>query len=123
MSDRQTIETSSEKILAALANTIEARKGADPKSSYVASLFARGTDQVLKKIGEEATETVMAAKDLDNASGASAQRTDLIKETADLWFHTMVMLAHLDISHEEVLAELAGRFGTSGHVEKAARPS
>ena len=123
VSNRPTKQPSTEDILNILAQAIAQRKEADPESSYVASLFARGTDQMLKKIGEEATETVMAAKDLDNAAGATAQRADLVKETADLWFHTMVMLAHLGISHEEVLAELARRFGTSGHAEKAARTS
>ena len=100
-------------ILARLAATIAARKGADPVSSYVASLFAKGDDAILKKIGEEATETVMAAKDGDPAR--------ITLEVADLWFHCLVLLAHHGLSPEDVLAELARREGTSGHVEKASR--
>jgi phosphoribosyl-ATP pyrophosphohydrolase len=100
-------------ILSQLADVIDARKGGDVETSYVARLFARGTDTILKKIGEEATETVMAAKD-----GA---RTRIVGETADLWFHCMVMLAHYDLRPEDVLAELARRAGTSGIDEKALR--
>ena len=100
-------------VLARIAATIEARKGADPQSSYVASLFARGDDAVLKKIGEEATETVMAAKDGD--------KIRLAAEVADLWFHCLVLLARHGLGPADVLAELARREGTSGHAEKAAR--
>jgi phosphoribosyl-ATP pyrophosphohydrolase len=100
-------------ILAELAKVLEQRKSADKDSSYVARLYAKGLDAILKKIGEEATETVIAAK-----SGDSAQ---VIYETADLWFHCMVMLAHLDLDPQQVLQELERRFGLSGLDEKAAR--
>jgi phosphoribosyl-ATP pyrophosphohydrolase len=100
-------------VLNKLAATLEARKSANPDSSYVASLYARGLDAILKKVGEEATETVLAAK--------SGKAERVVRETADLWFHTLVMLAALDLKPEQVLAELERRFGTSGHAEKAAR--
>jgi len=100
-------------ILKQLAAVLEERKNADPESSYVAKLHSKGLDAILKKVGEEATETVMAAKDAD------AEK--IIYETADLWFHTMVMLSNQGISHEEVLNELARRFGMSGLEEKANR--
>ena len=100
--------------LARLAATIEARKGADAATSYVASLLARGDDAILKKIGEEATETVLAAKGGDPAR--------ITAEVADLWFHCLVLLAHHGLGPADVLAELARREGTSGHAEKAARP-
>ena len=99
--------------LAAIAATIETRKGADPATSYVASLFAKGDDAMLKKIGEEATETVMAAKDGD--------RDHLVREVADLWFHCLVLLARHALGPADVLAELARRQGTSGIAEKASR--
>lgn len=102
-------------ILERLADTIERRKGADPQSSYVARLLARGPDAVLKKIGEEATEVVMAAKDGD--------RLHIVTETADLWFHCMVMLAHFGLRPADVLAELERREGLSGLDEKTARKS
>lgn len=101
--------------LKALAETIEQRKSADPDSSYVASLLHKGLDKILKKVGEEATETVIAAKDGD--------RAQIVYETADLWFHTLVMLAACDLGPEDVLAELERRFGRSGIEEKASRPS
>jgi len=100
-------------ILLQLAEVLEARKNADPDNSYVAKLYDKGLDSILKKIGEEATETVMAAKDGD------AQH--LVYEVADLWFHCMVLLAQQGLSVDEVLAELARRFGLSGLDEKAAR--
>jgi phosphoribosyl-ATP pyrophosphohydrolase len=100
-------------ILAELAAVIESRRGGDPAASYVARLLARGEDAILKKVGEEATETVMAAKD------GSPER--IIAETADLWFHCLVMLAHYQLTPQQVLAELARRAGTSGLEEKAAR--
>ncbi len=100
-------------ILAQLTGILEQRKGAAPDSSYVASLYDKGLDAILKKVGEEATETVMAAKDGD------AEK--LVYEVADLWFHTMVLLADQNLSADDVLAELARRFGVSGHDEKAAR--
>ena len=100
-------------VLARVAAAIEARKGADPAASYVAALFARGEDAVLKKIGEEATETVMAAKDGDKLRIAA--------EVADLWFHCLVLLARHGLGPGDVLAELARREGVSGIAEKAAR--
>ena len=96
-----------------LAAVLEARKTADPDASYVARLYATGLDAILKKVGEEATETVIAAKDGDPAK--------IVHETADLWFHTLVMLAHQGLGPAAVLAELERRFGLSGIEEKAAR--
>ena len=101
-------------ILERLEAAIAARRGADPKSSYVAALEAKGLDAILKKVGEEATEAVIAAK-----GGA---REALVHETADLWFHCLVMLAWHDVKVAEVLAELERREGRSGHDEKASRP-
>ena len=100
-------------ILNSLAAVLESRKGAAPESSYVAGLYARGLDAILKKIGEEATETVIAAK------GGDA--TQVVHELADLWFHTLVLLAHQGLSPDDVLAELEKRFGLSGLDEKALR--
>jgi phosphoribosyl-ATP pyrophosphohydrolase len=100
-------------ILTKLAAVLEARKSADPTSSYVAGLYAKGLDAILKKIGEEATETVIAAKGGD--------RTQIVYETADLWFHTLVLLAQQGLRPEDVLKELDRRFGLSGLEEKAAR--
>lgn len=100
-------------ILARLADTLEARKQADPQSSYVAKLYAKGLDAILKKVAEEAAETIMAAKD--------GERDKIIYETADLWFHSMVLLAQQGIRPEDVLNELARREGLSGLVEKANR--
>ncbi len=100
-------------ILDRLADTLEARKLASPDSSYVAKLYSKGTDAILKKIGEEATETVMAAKD--------NQAEKIIYEVADLWFHTLVLLAHKGLKPADVLNELARREGLSGLVEKANR--
>ncbi len=100
-------------ILDRLAETLEARKLAAPDSSYVARLYAKGTDAILKKIGEEATETVMAAKD--------DQPEKIIYEVADLWFHTLVLLAHKGLKPADVLNELARREGLSGLTEKANR--
>ncbi len=106
-----------QEILTALTEILEQRKGAEPDSSYVASLYAKGLDAILKKVGEEATETVMAAKDV--AYGGNSEK--LVYEVADLWFHTMILLADQDLSADDVLEELARRFGVSGHDEKAAR--
>ena len=106
-------KTEADTVLARLAATIESRKGADPATSYVASLFAKGDDAILKKIGEEATETVMAAKDGD--------KMRLKAEVADLWFHSLVLLVQHGLSPADVLEELARREGTSGHAEKASR--
>jgi phosphoribosyl-ATP pyrophosphohydrolase len=100
-------------ILEQLAKVLEDRKKADPDSSYVAKLYAKGLDGILKKIGEEATETVMAAKD--------GEADKIVYETADLWFHTLVLLAHQGLGPQDVLAELARRFGLSGLQEKAQR--
>ena len=100
-------------VLKKIAEVLESRKQATADSSYVASLYAKGRDAILKKIGEEATETVMAAKDGD--------REQIVYETADLWFHTLVLLANEGLGPEDVLAELDRRFGISGHEEKASR--
>lgn len=100
-------------VLARLAETIEARKRADPQESYVATLFAKGDNTILKKIGEEATETVLAGKDGD------ASR--IVSEMADLWFHCLVLLARHGLEPQAVLDELARREGISGHAEKASR--
>jgi phosphoribosyl-ATP pyrophosphohydrolase len=104
---------SSDDSLARLHGVIMERSKGDPEKSYVARLFSKSVDSVLKKIGEEATETVMAAKDGDKAK--------IVAETADLWFHCMVMLARFDLSPADVLAELVRREGLSGLEEKAAR--
>ena len=100
-------------MLTELAQTLENRKNAEPGSSYVASLYDKGLDEILKKIGEEATEVVIAAK--------SGEKTAIIHETADLWFHTLVMLAQQDLSPDDILSELDRRFGLSGLEEKANR--
>ena len=100
-------------ILTKLAAVLEARKSAAPDSSYVAGLYAKGLDAILKKIGEEATETVIAAK--NGEAGA------MLHEMADLWFHTLVLLAHQGLKPDDVLAELERRFGLSGLDEKAGR--
>ena len=96
-----------------LAELLEERKSADPQTSYVAKLYAKGMDSILKKVGEEAAETIIAAKNGDNEH--------LIYETADLWFHTLVMLAQAGLKPQDILDELARREGLSGLVEKAAR--
>jgi phosphoribosyl-ATP pyrophosphohydrolase len=104
-----------EEILERLAATIQRNRTADPVTSYVAMLFAKGDDAIIKKVGEEATEAVMAAKDGD--------KIRLTAEIADLWFHCMVLLARHDLGPGEVLAELERREGVSGHTEKASRRS
>jgi phosphoribosyl-ATP pyrophosphohydrolase len=105
-------------VLEQLTTVLEARKrDADTEHSYVASLHAKGLDKILKKVGEECTETVMAAKDVPHTGNKQA----LVYETADLWFHTLVMLSHLDLSAQDVLDELARRFDLSGLTEKASR--
>lgn len=101
-------------ILARLEAAIAARRGADPSSSYVAALGAKGLDAILKKVGEEATETVLASK--------GGERAAIVHETADLWFHCLVMLSWHGIGVDEVLAELERREGRSGLDEKASRP-
>ena len=110
----------SQDALAQLAAVIESRKpgrGGDPNSSYVARLLHQGPDAFLKKIGEEATEVVMAAKDVAHGAAPAA----LVYEMADLWFHCLVALAHFDLSPADVIAELQRREGTSGIEEKALR--
>jgi phosphoribosyl-ATP pyrophosphohydrolase len=106
-------------VLQQLSQLLEARKQADADSSYVASLHKKGLNKILEKVGEEAVETILAARDVQ--AGADAQA--VISETADLWFHSMVMLSHLGLSHEQVLEELGKRFNTSGLAEKASRPA
>jgi len=101
-----------------LAAVLESRKGGDPDTSYVARLFHKGDDAILKKIGEEATETVMAAKDARHGGEPSK----LVGEVADLWFHSMVLLAHFGLGPDDVIAELERREGLSGLEEKARRP-
>lgn len=103
----------SEDILNRLADLLEQRKTADPASSYVAKLYANGMDSILKKVGEEATETVIAAK--------GGNREEIVYETADLWFHTLVMLAQAGLKPQDVLDELARREGLSGIAEKESR--
>lgn len=100
-------------ILSELYDTLQERKRADAKDSYVASLYRDGLDKILKKVGEEATETVIAAK--------SGDRDALVHELADLWFHSLVLMAHKDVPLADLTAELARRRGTSGHDEKASR--
>jgi phosphoribosyl-ATP pyrophosphohydrolase len=102
-------------VLERIAAVIESRKGADPNASYVAALLAAPDDRVLKKIGEEATETLLAARDGD--------KIHLVAEVADLWFHCLVLLARHDLGPGDVLRELARREGVSGHAEKASRGS
>ena len=104
-------------IIDELTRVLEQRRGADPASSYVASLYASGLDRILKKVAEEAGETVIAAKNVDS----SLKNEALVGEVADLWFHTLVMLVHLNQRPVWVLDELAKRLGVSGHVEKAGR--
>lgn len=100
-------------LLTELARVLEERKNQDPGASYVASLYAKGADAILKKLGEETTEVVLAAK--------SGDRQALIHEMADLWFHSLVLLAHQGLGPDAVLAELKTRFGRSGLEEKASR--
>ncbi len=112
--------TTPQDVLARLARVIESRlpaHGGDPESSYVARLLHKGPDAFLKKIGEEATEVVMAAKDADHG----APKDKVVNEVADLWFHCMIALAHYGLTPEDVVAELARREGTSGIEEKALR--
>lgn len=100
-------------VLQQLSATLEARKGADAQTSYVASLYAKGVDGIAKKVGEEAAETIIAAKNDDDQA--------LVRELADLWFHSLVLLAHRGLKLQQLTDELARRAGTSGHAEKAAR--
>lgn len=107
----------SKDVLKELARVLEERKQAAPESSYVASLYHKGLNKILEKVGEECTETLIAAKDAES----SGRHDDLIYETADLWFHTLIMLSHFNVQPDAVLDELARRFNVSGHTEKAAR--
>ena len=104
-------------ILSALDQVLEQRKQAEPDSSYVSSLYHKGLNKILEKVGEETTEMLLAAKDAEH----SGQMNDLIYETADVWFHTLVALHKMGLSSEDVLKELARRFDLSGLVEKANR--
>ena len=107
-----------------LAHIIESRKpahGGDPEKSYVARLLHKGPDAFLKKIGEEATETVMAAKDIDHGGATAELKAKLVGEVADLWFHSLIALVHYGLTPTDVLAELELREGTSGIEEKALR--
>jgi len=110
---------STQDTLLRLAAIIDSRKGGDPEQSYVSRLFHKGDDAVLKKIGEEATEVVLAAKDTRHGGAPKA----LVGEVADLWFHCLVMLSHFDLGPAEVIAELERREGMSGIEEKALRKS
>lgn len=104
-------------ILTQLDAVLEARKNESADSSYVASLYAKGIDKILKKVGEEATETIMAAKDAEH----TGDKENLVYEVADLWFHTLILLAQQGLSSADVTKELQRRFGLSGHEEKANR--
>lgn len=105
-------------VLTELQAVLDARKAsADPSTSYVAQLHNKGLNKILEKVGEEATEVILAAKDAQ----ASRDNTEMVAETADLWFHSMVMLSHLDVNIDAVLTELARRFDLSGLEEKASR--
>lgn len=105
-------------VLRELAEVLAKRKNADPESSYVASLHSKGLNKILEKVGEECTETILAAKDAENDD---KQKQALVYETADLWFHSMVMLSHLDLTPDDILNELSRRFDLSGLEEKASR--
>lgn len=107
-------------ILKQLDEVLEARKSESADSSYVASLYDKGIEKILKKVAEEGAETVMAAKDLEHNKTQENQE-HLVYEIADLWFHTMVLLASQDLSSKDVITELQRRFGLSGHDEKASR--
>jgi len=104
-------------VLQQLAATLAARRQADPEKSYVASLHHKGLNKILEKVGEEATEVILAAKD----AAAGGDRNAVIGEVADLWFHSMVMLSHLEMDVDDVMRCLGDRFGISGLDEKAAR--
>ena len=106
-------------VLTELAAILEKRKKSSSSDSYVSSLHEKGLNKILEKIGEEATETILAAKDCDEQTGKNQQA--VISETADLWFHTMVMLSHLNLTPQQVLDELKKRFNMSGLAEKASR--
>ena len=104
-----------------LASVLENRKSSDPETSYVARLFAKAPDAFLKKIGEEATEVVLACKDASHGGNTAELQQKIVSETADLWFHSMVALAHYGLSPRDVMTELERRVGLGGLDEKAAR--
>ena len=114
------INSTNSDTLTEVAKVLHSRKSAEPDSSYVSSLYAKGLDAILKKVGEEATEVVMAAKDVE-ADKDNKDKSKIVYEVADLWFHTLVLLAHENLHPDDVLKELDRRFGTSGIVEKASR--
>jgi len=107
-------ESDLSQVLNKIAAVLESRKAADPDSSYVAGLYAKGLDAILQKIGEEAMETVLAAK--------TGDRGEIVHETADLWFHSLILLAQTGLKPDDILSELERRFGVSGLDEKASRP-
>ena len=104
-------------IIEKLTRTLESRRDADPATSYVASLYAKGLNKILEKIGEESTEVILAAKEVESGADKAA----LVHEVADLWFHSLVLLVHLNVDPQEVLQALKDRSGVSGHDEKRAR--
>lgn len=104
-------------IIENLTRTLENRRDADPATSYVASLYAKGLNKILEKIGEESTEVILAAKEVESGADKAA----LVHEVADLWFHSLVALVHLNVDPQEVLQALKDRSGVSGHDEKRAR--
>jgi phosphoribosyl-ATP pyrophosphohydrolase len=108
-------------VLNELATVLAERKKADPESSYVASLHQKGLNKILEKVGEECTETILAAKDAEGTDADDAKKQNLVYETADLWFHSMVMLSHLDLHPDDILKELQRRFNLSGLEEKSSR--
>ena len=107
--------------LTEVAKILHSRKSAEPESSYVSSLHFKGLDAILKKVGEEATEVVMAAKDVQADNSEVKDKSKLVGEITDLWFHTLVLLSHENLHPDDVLNELERRMGTSGIVEKASR--
>lgn len=108
-------------ILRQLQQVLDSRKNSGDKKSYVASLHQKGLNKILEKVGEEATEVILAAKDAQLAKSDVDKQQNVINETADLWFHSMVMLSNLGLSSDDVIAELERRFGISGIEEKASR--
>jgi phosphoribosyl-ATP pyrophosphohydrolase len=108
-------------VLNELASVLAERKKADPESSYVASLHEKGLNKILEKLGEECTETILAAKDAEGGDTDETKKQNLVYETADLWFHSMVMLSHLDLHPDDILKELQRRFNLSGLEEKSSR--
>jgi len=107
-------------VLSELTQVLEARKAANAEESYVSSLHEKGLNKILEKVGEEAVETILAARDLQQAP-SDQNNLELIKETADLWFHSLVMLSHLNLNADDVLQELQRRFNLSGLTEKENR--